>query len=520
MEKREKKKILQTNKQTKTSKKGCVITSPVEYMSSSSSSARRAILERIARSYHHRSSSSSTSGGGFGFGGSVSRSSLLWRRRGEKTSRTASFFERRQHRGGHLFPLLQKRRAFSSSSVSTTTTTIAERIRNGVQSCKDLSKFKLSLFVVSTAAAGAVLGTTTESREEREEEEEENESTTIDKIKTILDASLGTALCAFSANSLNQILERKQDGMMARTMRRPLPSGRLSLGNAVAFAVASGISGTWYLNEYTNETTAMLGGGNILLYAFVYTPLKQVHWLNTWVGAVVGAIPPMMGYAAAADLKLIKSKSNDEEGSSDSFLREHFAKGMVLPLAVYLWQMPHFMALATMGRDDYIKGGYRMLTHPSFDPTLRRAANVAVRNSLVLLPLGFIAANVGLVSKDSTFRYEAIALGAPLVATALMFRQKANITSARRMFYGSLAYLPLFQTALCVRNRQHYYNHYSNDEINELNDDKSIARYLMAPFIALHDVFAVDDSCPQVALAEEKEEGEEEDSTSDFENKK
>jgi len=292
------------------------------------------------------------------------------------------------------------------------------------------------------------------------------------------------------------------------------------LGNAVAFAVASGISGTWYLNEYTNETTAMLGGGNILLYAFVYTPLKQVHWLNTWVGAVVGAIPPMMGYAAAADLKLIKSKSNDEEGSSDSFLREHFAKGMVLPLAVYLWQMPHFMALATMGRDDYIKGGYRMLTHPSFDPTLRRAANVAVRNSLVLLPLGFIAANVGLVSKDSTFRYEAIALGAPLVATALMFRQKANITSARRMFYGSLAYLPLFQTALCVRNRQHYYNHYSNDEINELNDDKSIARYLMAPFIALHDVFAVDDSCPQVALAEEKEEGEEEDSTSDFENKK
>ena len=494
-------------------------------MSSSSSSARRAILERIARSYHHRScssSSSSTSGGGFGFGGSVSRSSLSWRRGGEKTSRTASFFEQRRHRGGHLFPLLQKeRRAFSSSSVSTTTTTIAERIRNGVQSCKDLSKFKLSLFVVSTAAAGAVLGTTTESREEREEEEEEeNESTTIDKIKTILDVSLGTALCAFSANSLNQILERKQDGMMARTMRRPLPSGRLSLGNAVAFAVASGISGTWYLNEYTNETTAMLGGGNILLYAFVYTPLKQVHWLNTWVGAVVGAIPPMMGYAAAADLKLIKSKSNDEEGSSDSFLREHFAKGMVLPLAVYLWQMPHFMALATMGRDDYIKGGYRMLTHPSFDPTLRRAANVAVRNSLVLLPLGFIAANVGLVSKDSTFRYEAIALGAPLVATALMFRQKANITSARRMFYGSLAYLPLFQTALCVRNRQHYYNHYSNDEINELNDDKSIARYLMAPFIALHDVFAVDDSCPQVALAEEKEEGEEEDSTSDFENKK
>ena len=434
-------------------------------------------------------------------------------------------------------------------------TTMMMKIKNVVQSYKDLSKFKLSVFVVSTAAAGAVLGTTqqpvtttgtttTEKKknslissssswlQQRYQQKQQKQQQFVlldeEKIKTILNASFGTALCAFSANSLNQILEKKQDGMMARTMRRPLPSGRLSLGNAIAFAAASGISGTWYLNEYTNETTAMLGGGNILLYAFVYTPLKQVHWLNTWVGAVVGAIPPMMGYAAAADLKLISnnddtsgwsssSSSNSSSSSSSSSSSggstsissllggENFAKGMVLPLAVYLWQMPHFMALATMGRDDYIKGGYRMLTPPSFDPTLRRAANVAVRNSLMLLPLGFIAENVGLVSKDSSFRYEAVALGAPLVATALMFRQKANITSARRMFYGSLAYLPLFQMALCVRNRQHYYDE-SDNEINEHDDDTNIARLLMTPIIALHDLFAVDDSCPQVALAEEKQE--------------
>ena len=221
------------------------------------------------------------------------------------------------------------------------TTTMMMKIKNVVQSYKDLSKFKLSVFVVSTAAAGAVLGTqppdattgttttTTEKKKNsfissssswlqqhyQQEQQKQHQFVLLDeeKIKTILNASFGTALCAFSANSLNQILEKKQDGMMARTMRRPLPSGRLSLGNAIAFAAASGISGTWYLNEYTNETTAMLGGGNILLYAFVYTPLKQVHWLNTWVGAVVGAIPPMMGYAAAADLKLI-SNNDDTSG--------------------------------------------------------------------------------------------------------------------------------------------------------------------------------------------------------------
>ena len=388
-----------------------------------------------------------------------------------------------------------------SSSTSTGTTSMVERAQNVVQTYKDLSKFKLSAFVVSTAAAGAIVGTAVSNDDEsgKGAKKKKEENKVAKKIKTILDASFGTALCAFSANSLNQILERKQDGMMARTMRRPLPSGRLSVGNAMAFAVTSGICGTWYLNEYTNETTAMLGSGNILLYACVYTPLKQVHWLNTWVGAVVGAIPPMMGYAAASDLKF----SNENDDTSGSFLQEHLAKGMVLPLAVYLWQMPHFMALATMGRDDYIKGGYRMLTHPSFDPTLRRAGNVAVRNSLMLLPLGFIAANVGLVSKDSTFRYEAIALGAPLVATAFMFRHKANITSARRMFYGSLAYLPLFQTALCIRNRQHYYNS-NKDEKNEY-DGTNIAKLLMTPIIALHDLFAVDDSCPQVVLAEDKE---------------
>ena len=222
-------------------------------------------------------------------------------------------------------------------------TTMMMKIKNVVQSYKDLSKFKLSVFVVSTAAAGAVLGTTqqpvttgtttTEKKKNslissssswlqqhyQQKQQKQQQFVLLDeeKIKTILNASFGTALCAFSANSLNQILEKKQDGMMARTMRRPLPSGRLSLGNAIAFAAASGISGTWYLNEYTNETTAMLGGGNILLYAFVYTPLKQVHWLNTWVGAVVGAIPPMMGYAAAADLKLI-SNNDDTSGWSSS----------------------------------------------------------------------------------------------------------------------------------------------------------------------------------------------------------
>jgi len=207
-----------------------------------------------------------------------------------------------------------------------------------------------------------------------------------------------------------------------------LPSGRCGRGAAWVFAGATAVMGTGLLAVTTNETTAALGAGNIALYAGVYTALKRVHWTNTWVGAVVGAVPPLMGWAAASG------------GSLDP-------GAYVLAAALYLWQMPHFMALAYMGKDDYVRGGYRMLSHPMFDSTGRRVAGVAIRNSLALLPLGVVACAMGLTTEP--FAYESIALGLPLVATAAAFYASPSIPAARRMFFGSLLYLPAFQTLAC-----------------------------------------------------------------------
>ena len=277
----------------------------------------------------------------------------------------------------------------------------------------ELSKFRLSAFVTSTAACGFVLGSEAD----------------VDGWKLAC-ASLGTMLCSASANTLNQAVERVHDGLMRRTAKRPMPSGRVGLGTAAVFAGACGVSGVWVLAEQTNVVTAALGAGNIALYAGVYTAMKRVHFLNTWVGAVVGAIPPLMGWAAA-----------NEYGALDP-------GAYVLASALYLWQMPHFMALAYMGKEDYFNGGYRMLSHPVYDKTGRRVAAVAIRNSLALLPLGVVAVSMGVTT--SPFAYETLALGAPLVATAAAFYAAPTFPAARRMFFGSLLYLPAFQLLACV----------------------------------------------------------------------
>ena len=274
----------------------------------------------------------------------------------------------------------------------------------------DLSKFKLSAFVVSTSTAGYVLGS----------------GETVDWAQAGW-TSLGTFLCSASANTFNQVFEVKNDARMARTMRRPLPSGRCSRPHAAAFGVAAGLAGVLLLREKTNDLTARLGAFNIGLYALCYTPLKQVHWLNTWVGAVVGAVPPLMGWAAARDALE--------------------PQAMVLAAALYFWQMPHFMALAWMARDDYVRGGYRMMSHPAYDATGRRVAAVALRNAAYMLPIGVAAVACGLTTPP--FAHEAALLAMPMALGAAAFHRKPSVAAARAMFYGSLAYLPAFQAMAC-----------------------------------------------------------------------
>jgi protoheme IX farnesyltransferase len=165
-----------------------------------------------------------------------------------------------------------------------------------------------------------------------------------------------------------------------------------------------------------------------VLYAAVYTPLKQLSVANTWVGALVGAIPPLMGWAAAA--------GQLELGAG------------VLAGLLYFWQLPHFMALAYLYRADYAAGGYRML--PLIDATGRRTALVALRNSLYMVPLGFAACALGVTTPP--FAWEAAALSAGMAAGAAAFLARPAQASARRLFLMSLVHLPALQLA-CVAHR-------------------------------------------------------------------
>ncbi|MFS8023010.1 putative UbiA prenyltransferase family [Helianthus anomalus] len=272
----------------------------------------------------------------------------------------------------------------------------------------ELSKAKLSMLVVATSGAGYVLGS----------------GSAVDLVGLGY-TCMGTMMVAASASTLNQVFEVKNDAMMNRTRRRPLPSGRITIPHAVTWASSVGLAGTALLASKANLLTAGLGASNLFLYAFVYTPLKQIHPVNTWVGAVVGAIPPLMGWAAAS-------------GQISSL------NGWILPAALYFWQLPHFMALAYLCRDDYVTGGFKMLSFA--DPSGRRTALVALRNCIYLIPLGYLAYDWGITS--GWFCLESTLLALAISGTAVSFLLNRTKATARRMFHASLLYLPVFMSGL------------------------------------------------------------------------
>uniref|UniRef100_A0A7S0S054 Heme O synthase n=1 Tax=Chlamydomonas leiostraca TaxID=1034604 RepID=A0A7S0S054_9CHLO len=272
---------------------------------------------------------------------------------------------------------------------------------------KQLSKFKLSSLVVLTAGAGYAAGSGPDM-----------------DWAGFMWTSLGTFGAAACANTLNQLYEVANDRMMSRTCNRPLPTGRISRMHAAGFALAAGAAGLTILYHQANPLTAALGAANIVLYAGVYTPLKQVSIINTWVGAVVGAIPPLMGWAAAS--------GQLELGAG------------VLAAALFSWQMPHFMALAWMCKEDYMRGGFRMLS--SVDLTGRRTGMVALRHALFLVPLGWAAYQMGLTSE--AFAYEAAGLAAMLAIPSVAFIAQPSQQAARKLFKASLLYLPLAMLGL------------------------------------------------------------------------
>ncbi|KAK1401433.1 Heme O synthase [Heracleum sosnowskyi] len=293
----------------------------------------------------------------------------------------------------------------------------------------ELSKARLSMLVVATSGAGYVLGS----------------GGAIDYLGLSYTCA-GTMMIAAAANSLNQIFEIKNDAKMKRTMRRPLPSGRITLPHAVMWASSVGAAGTALLAWKANMLAAGLGASNLVLYAFVYTPLKQIHPVNTWVGAVVGAIPPLLGWAAAS-------------GSIS-------LNGMILPAALYFWQIPHFMALAYLCREDYAAGGFRMFSLA--DPSGHRTALVALRNCLYLLPLGYLAYDWGITS--GWFCLESTLLALAITGTAASFYVHRTTETARRMFHASLLYLPVFMSGIM-------FHRLSNNEHVSVKNSEALVGY-------------------------------------------
>ncbi|XP_044504815.1 protoheme IX farnesyltransferase, mitochondrial [Mangifera indica] len=331
-------------------------------------------------------------------------------------------------------------RASSSSAAATSTSTatdtataadLSSLVRHYGRCYSELAKARLSLLVVATSGTGFVLGS----------------GSAID-IAGLCWTCTGTMMVSASANSLNQVFEIKNDALMKRTMRRPLPSGRISVPHAVAWASFVGVGGTALLACKANMLTAGLAASNLFLYAFVYTPLKQIHPINTWVGAVVGAIPPLLGWTAAAG--------------------EVTLNGMLLPAALYFWQIPHFMALAFMCRNDYAAGGYRMLSFA--DPSGYKTASVALRNCLYLIPLGYLAYDWGVTS--GWFCLESSLITLAISAAALSFYQDRTTQKARRMFHASLLYLPVFMSGLLfhrLTDNEQSLTEESSEKISELS---------------------------------------------------
>ena len=221
----------------------------------------------------------------------------------------------------------------------------------------ELGKLRLSAMAVFAVIAGLFLGTVG------------NPS-----LGMIVSTTVGTLLVAVGGNSLNMLLERKLDLRMHRTMGRPLPTGRLSPRDVLAFGLVTGCAGLAILALATNWLATATCAVIFVTYVLVYTPLKRITPLNTLVGAVCGAIPPMIGWAAA-------------RGTLDY-------GAWVLGAILFVWQIPHFLALAWMYREDYRRGGFRML--PVLDTTGALTSRIVLLTSLILIPLGLVVTLSGL----------------------------------------------------------------------------------------------------------------------------
>ncbi|EXJ76043.1 uncharacterized protein A1O5_00551 [Cladophialophora psammophila CBS 110553] len=244
----------------------------------------------------------------------------------------------------------------------------------------------------------------------------------------------GTFLSCACANTLNMLFEPKYDALMSRTRNRPLVRKLVSPRAAAVFAFICGASGLLLLGLGTNPTVAGLSALNIFLYAGVYTPMKRISAANTWVGAIVGGIPPLMGWCAAAG----EAATSEHHSWRDLLFSESSIGGWALAALLFAWQFPHFMSLSHTIREDYRNAGHKMLawTNPA------RNGRVALRYSLAMFPICGLLYFTGCVDKG--FLVISTACNVWMTREAFRFwRQQGAGGSARGLFWASVWHLPL-----------------------------------------------------------------------------
>ena len=326
----------------------------------------------------------------------------------------------------------------ASSRLSTLSSTMpATSLRRLLTTCLSLSKPRLSFLIVLTTATAyslypvpaLLLPSSTA-------------SPSLSAL-TLVFLTSGTALCCASANALNMLLEPKYDAQMSRTRNRPLVRGLIGTKGALIFAAAAGALGVGSLWFGVNPTVAFLGGLNIVLYAGLYTPLKRISVLNTWVGAIVGGIPPLMGWAAAAGQC---ATGSGEWG--ELLFSEGSIGGWLLAGLLFAWQFPHFNSLSWPIREEYKNAGYRMLVWTNG----RMNGRVALRYAILCFPL--CAGLWWFQITDQGFLVTSSIVNAWMVKEAWRFwRNEGYKGSARGLFWASVWHLPVVMVLAMVHKK-------------------------------------------------------------------
>ena len=270
---------------------------------------------------------------------------------------------------------------------------------------KNLVKLRLTFLVVFSASISFLIGT-------------DGDIHWINWIKLIIGGFLVTS----AANGFNEIIEKDLDKLMARTADRPLPSGRMNNGQALVLSLLMGISGTYLLGSL-NLLTGILSVFSILFYAFIYTPLKLKSPIAVFVGAIPGALPPLIGYVAA-------------HGKIDEI-------ALILFGIQFVWQFPHFWAIAWVLDDDYKKAGFRLLPTTHRD---RTSAVITFISTLILIPVSLLPTIYGF--GGNVIAGVSIICGLIFSYQAFVLVKKLDIKSAKSLMFGSFIYLPIVQLVL------------------------------------------------------------------------